>query len=1131
VGSKSNSRRRKSHPALTPSAARRGVPGWLFLGLFVCFGAAVVGAGRIYYERVQAHTLVEKGSALAAIAALKAGQIAAWRRERLDDAALLQADPFLAEALLGALEPKPDPSRNTRVEQLLRQAVQPVDYERALLADAQGRCRLAAPGGCAELDDPDRASVREAFRDPRITLSDVHGHRADAVTDVVHMALAIPIRGREGQVGAVLVLYLDPTKFLFPLVQHWPMPGETAESVLLRRDGSDVVFLSEFRHSAGIPLALRFPLSRTELPAVQAALSERAGVVEGRDAWGAPVVVAFLPVAGTDWRVLCKVDLAEVRRPARIAGLYILLLGVALIAAAGTSLGLLWRRQRLAYYKAELELQHEQQADRDRAAQALRASEQRYRGLFATSPEAVVLATRADGRLLEVNESFTALTGYTREEAIGRTTIELRLWRDADERQKALGLLEKHGSLRNHETLVRKKSGELCHALVSLVPTKAGAEPCVVALWLDISARKRAEEELRESELRLRLTLEAAHLVAWEINPATGALHETGRVDEHFGRQEGFRHPTLEDFASSLHPEDRPRVLAALGRALRGEEGYDIEYRVPLADGAVRWLASSGKLVADESGQPTRLLGIARNITERKELEQALWLKNLAFDASIAANSTVNRDGILTEANAAFVRLWGYQQKAEVIGRPIQELLLRLEDMEAILAALDEVGEWEGEYEARKKDGSSFWAHSAATVLRDPDGKHVGYQSSVLDVSERKRQEVERQRLQEQLQQAMKMEAVGRLAGGVAHDFNNLLTSIKGNLELASMDLVPSSPLAEGLGQASRSAESAAVLTRQLLAFARRQVIEPRLVDLGKLVENLSRMLARLIGEDIRLTIKTHEPLWPVRVDPAQVEQVLVNLAVNARDAMPNGGTLAIEADNVSLPATPTAERPDGKGGDFVRLALRDTGQGMSDEVKKRLFEPFFTTKEQGRGTGLGLATTYGAVSQAGGFIDVASELGRGASFTLHFPRVASEGGLPDAAAGVGAPELLRGGSETVLLVEDEDAVRRVAMQLLGRLGYEVLQAADGDEALALARARKERIDLLLTDVVMPGMNGRQLAERLCPLHPETKVLYTSGYSEGAIAQNGALDEDVAFLSKPYTLLVLGRKLREVLDG
>jgi len=372
------------------------------------------------------------------------------------------------------------------------------------------------------------------------------------------------------------------------------------------------------------------------------------------------------------------------------------------------------------------------------------------------------------------------------------------------------------------------------------------------------------------------------------------------------------------------------------------------------------------------------------------------------------------------------------------------------------------------------------------------------------------------------------MEAVGRLAGGVAHDFNNLLTSITGNVQLALMDLRPFDPLTETLSEIGKAADSAAALTRQLLTFSRKQLIKPRALDLNELISRMQKMLARLIGEDVQLKTILGKGLGAVKIDPGQFEQIVVNLAVNARDAMPDGGQLVIETAGVDLDEEYCRRHSCSPSRSYAMLAVSDTGQGMSEEIKDHLFEPFFTTKEKGKGTGLGLAVIYGVVRQAGGTIEVYSELGQGTTFRIYLPRVEENAQrIEKESQAMEMP----GGKETVLLVEDEVILRVLGVKVLKRLGYQVLEADSGGDALVIAERHTEPIHLLLTDVVMPGMNGRELAERMTKMHPEMKVLYTSGYAENVIAHRGVIEQGLNFIGKPYAPQQLAKKLRDILGN
>jgi two-component system cell cycle sensor histidine kinase/response regulator CckA len=433
-------------------------------------------------------------------------------------------------------------------------------------------------------------------------------------------------------------------------------------------------------------------------------------------------------------------------------------------------------------------------------------------------------------------------------------------------------------------------------------------------------------------------------------------------------------------------------------------------------------------------------------------------------------------------------------------------------------AAVDEgATSWSAEFRFRRADGTYAKVVDRASILRDADGRAIRMVGSMIDVTERRS-------LEEQLVQAQKMEAVGRLAGGIAHDFNNLLTAILGYGDLM-LPKLHDPTLRAKMMEIRKAAERAATLTRQLLAFSRKQVLVPEVVAVGGLIEEMSKMLRRLIGEDIELvTILPHSPA-AVRADPGQLEQVLMNLAVNARDAMPRGGKLTIHVAVVQPDDAFRKDHPDVPRDRQVLISVTDTGMGIDPEVRKHIFEPFFTTKELGRGTGLGLATVYGIVKQSGGHVEVETTPGQGTTFRIFLPAVEAPGPAP--APSLGA---VVGGSETVLLVEDESALRSLGQEILRDQGYKVIAAGSGAEALALARAHKGTIDLLVTDVVMPGMDGRELADRLGPIHPETRCLYMSGYTDDAVVRRGVREQGMPFLQKPFSIDALALKVREVLD-
>ena len=416
------------------------------------------------------------------------------------------------------------------------------------------------------------------------------------------------------------------------------------------------------------------------------------------------------------------------------------------------------------------------------------------------------------------------------------------------------------------------------------------------------------------------------------------------------------------------------------------------------------------------------------------------------------------------------------------------------------------------------RDGRTITCEWFNTPLMDGD-RFTGLLCLARDVTDRLV-------LEEQFRQAQKMEAVGQLAGGVAHDFNNLLTLINGYSDIVLAALPPGDPNREPIAAVHQAGQRSAGLTRQLLAFSRKQVLAPKVLDLNGVVADTASLLRRVIGEDVRLSTAPGQGLWPVKADRGQVEQVLLNLAVNARDAMPTGGRLTIETRNAELDEGYAAAHADARPGDYVLVAVSDTGTGMSDEVKARIFEPFFTTKEAGKGTGRGLATVYGIVKQSGGHVGVYSEVGRGTTFKVYLPRAAPESGAAKAPSQFRRPPR---GTETVLVVEDEDAVRALTRHVLQHSGYTVVEAEDA--AAAVRAAAGHGIDLLVTDVVMPGLGGRELAERLRASRPGLKVLFLSGYTDDAVVRHGVLHEAVNFLQKPFSPTALAHKVREALDG
>ena len=656
-------------------------------------------------------------------------------------------------------------------------------------------------------------------------------------------------------------------------------------------------------------------------------------------------------------------------------------------------------------------------------------------------------------------------------------------------------------------------------------------------LFEESEERRRAAElvarELRDRSAILEQAQTMAQIGYWVSEEFTGGtVHWSTGTSRIFGLEPGAFDGRSESFFSMIHPEDVGAVRQARQAALAGSAPYLTDYRIVWGDGTVRWVHQRAQVQRDPQGVAVRMLGVVQDITDHKEVERILrdretqtretadQLRSLIHSSPVAIN-VLDLEARIVMWNPAAERLFGWRE-SEVLGG----LTPHISDghRATVVQVLDSVkrGNAVEPYEAERlrKDGSRIDVAVYPAPLRDAQGAVTGLVGVMVDVTERNR-------LDEQLRQSQKMEGIGLLAGGIAHDFNNLLTVILGRTALTLAREGTDERSRQDVQMIQATAERAATLTRQLLAFSRKQVLQPAVVDLNVVVADLEPMLHRLIGEDIAISTRLAAGLGQVKVDRGQIEQVIVNLAVNARDAIPEVGRLTVETAVATFDEVYARDHATVAGA-YVMLAVSDTGMGMSAEVQSRLFEPFFTTKGPGKGTGLGLATVYGIVKQSGGSVEVTSELGVGTTFRVYLPRVDDAVPTPLPLESVTLPGH---GAETVLLVEDEESLRDLVREVLESYGYAVLEASRPEEALARSRAHAGVIHLLLTDVVMPQMNGRQLAALIQEQRPGLRVLFMSGYTDDAIVRRGVLDSRMPFLAKPFTPDGLGKKVREVLDA
>jgi PAS domain S-box-containing protein len=709
----------------------------------------------------------------------------------------------------------------------------------------------------------------------------------------------------------------------------------------------------------------------------------------------------------------------------------------------------------------------EARRDRKRTERALRESEARFKDLYDNAPLGYHEYDK-EGRITQVNRTSLEMLGYEADEMIGQPVWTFSANGGTVREEVQAKLAGRLPPGQTFERTFRRKNGSTFPVLIEnrLLRDEKGEIKGIRSAIQDITRLKQVEQALRESE-------EAARRLAQEnaIMAEIGRIiSSTLNIDEVCDR--------LSKEVEKLIPFDRISVTL-----------------VDLQEGTTIVSYAMGVDVPDR--RPGTIISLKGTATEIVVQTCSGLIMNAGDEKGIIERFP----GVVLASKSGFQ----------------STMIVPLISKDQIIGVLHILSSRQDSY----KENDLRLAERIGNQI-------AGAVANAQLFSERKRMEEEKEEIQEQLRQSQKMEAIGRLAGGIAHDFNNLLTIIKGYSQLSLLDLKEGDPLLKNIEEIQKAADRATTLVRQLLAFSRRQVMEMIVIDLNSLIRDLDKMLRRVIGEDIVLMTLLTEDLGRVKGDPGQIEQVIMNLAVNARDAMPTGGKLIIETVNSELDENFVHGHLGVTPGPYVMLSVSDSGSGMKQEVREKIFEPFFTTKERGKGTGLGLSTVYGIVKQSGGHIWVYSEPGHGTTFKIFFPRIDEAPDIIKLKTGSG--ELPRG-SETVLVVEDEKEVRSLASNVLKRQGYRVLEASNGGIAFLLCEQHQSPIDLMLTDVVMPEMNGRELAERVAGLHPEMKVLFMSGHTDDAIVQHGILEKHVNYIQKPFTVENLARKVREVLEG
>ena len=742
------------------------------------------------------------------------------------------------------------------------------------------------------------------------------------------------------------------------------------------------------------------------------------------------------------------------------------------------------------------------------------------------SSDDAIIAKDLDGIVTSWNQGAERIFGYTAEEMLGVSIKRLIPEECHAEEDEILATVRSGKRVQHLETVRRTKSGELISISVTSSPIKDDAGNVVGASKVarDITARKQSEVALQRERDRAQRYLDTAEviLLALDVDGRITAINRKGCDLLGWAEAELIGRDWVD---TCVPPRIREDLHRKFGSLVHGDFA-PVENPVLTRTGDERMIEWRNNLLRDDSGQVIGTFSSGTDITERHQAVEALRTaeERMRFALEGAGVGIWDMEFATGVARMSEIMEQHFGLEPGSFAGTFDAFIHAVHpgDREELIATINEAiksgGEFRIQHRALRPDGTVRWLSSAGRIAVDSQGKAVRGIAISSDITDRRS-------LEAQYHQAQKMEAIGRLAGGVAHDFNNLLTAILGYCQLLLEDLGPGDPRRADVLEIHRAGESAAGLTRQLLAFSRKQIIEPAILDLNVIVGGVRSMLQRLIGEDVKFALNLRPGVAPIRADAGQMEQIVLNLAVNARDAMPAGGTLTIETANVELDENYATRHFAVKPGAYVCLTVSDTGTGMSQEVQQRLFEPFFTTKEAGKGTGLGLATVHGIVTRIGGSIGVYSEVGRGTSFAIYLPQASPS---DVAAKQAPAPARTTTAGETILVVDDAPGLREMTRRMLERQGYTVLLAASADEAMHVFESSAV-IDVLLTDVIMPGGSGPELVARLAATHPGLKVVYMSGYTDDAISHHGMLDPGIALLHKPFTAESLGAKLREAL--
>jgi PAS domain S-box-containing protein len=1009
--------------------------------IFSLLATTIVVAGFFAYRSYERNHRAEAELQLSAIAELKASQLVQYRHERMGDGAVLLGNASFAALVRRQLENPEDTANGQRLTERLGKLQTHYQYDQVRLLDTHGVTRLSVPANLQPVSAVIAQRLPELLKSGQVTIQDFYRNDHNGK---IYLAVLVPILDPQdgNRPLGLLSLRIDSELYLYPFLQRWPIPSRTAETLLVRREGQEVVFLNELRFQKNTALTLRFPLSQKDLPAVRAALGQT-GITKSHDYRGKPVIADLRPIPDSPWFLVSKMDTSEAYAPLRdhlwIMGGFVGLL----LFGVGAVMAFVWQRQRVGFYR-----------ERSETAAALKRLNRVY-----------TVLSNINQAIIRIRDPQTML-----QEAC-RIAVE-----DGDFRLAWIGLLD-------------SATGEVTAA------AKAGlnngyVEQLCLSIYTEPHNQGPTATTIREGQYSIANDIEHdPRMALWRAEAIERGYRSSAAFPlVVFGTVRGI---------VNLYAEE-PQFFNPEEIILLDELARDISFALEFAE------QEQGRQQAEAALRESQQL-FASVVNTSPSL---IWMSGLDKGCT-----WFNKPWLAFTGRAMTLELgdgWAAGVHSDDLAHCLHIYTKAFEARQPFAM----------EYRLRRHDGEYRWLLDQGHPRYDASGAFAGYIGSCLDISEHRN-------LEKQMRHAVKMESIGTLAGGVAHDFNNILMAIIGYGQLALMGMPQDDPQRSNIRHMLEGADRAARLTKDLLLFSRKQICERKPVDLIEIVKAVEKFIVRVIGEDI--VCETRLPNEPLTVlaDSHQIEQVLMNFATNARDAMARGGTFCITAEQTILNRDFIAAHGFGKPGPFALLTVADSGSGIDEQTRNRIFEPFFTTKGVGKGTGLGLAVVYGIIKQHEGYINVYSEPGTGATFRIYLPLIVSEAPEEPIAKEEEAPVR---GTETILVAEDDASLRILAREALTRFGYTVIEAVDGEEAVRKFKENQTSIQLLLFDIIMPKMNGREAYEAINKIWPGVKTIFMSGYAPDTIREKAGLGETVPLLAKPLSPTELLQKVREILD-